>query len=161
MIAFTRACTLVDLLISRRMRWLASKATQLDEWSPYKMGLVFDLLEDAMTDTARDGAYLFDPSLKNVFQSIADMQPLFKIYIDQEMREEMVRSPEGTRRFSKYEAVLSDTQMPSDPSNIAATEATVEVLEVMAAAAAINKMHDPKISVADKLASQEGANAHY
>eukprot|EP00965_Chrysotila_dentata_P022749 754120-Pleurochrysis_carterae.AAC.1 len=101
-----------------------------------------------MTETARDGAYLLAPSL-NVFESIADMEPLFKIYIDKEMREEMVRShvrsPKGTRRFSTYEAVFSEAQMPSDPSNIAATKATVEILEVMAAAA-INKMHDPKIS---------------
>eukprot|EP00965_Chrysotila_dentata_P151520 5007678-Pleurochrysis_carterae.AAC.1 len=34
----------------------------------------------------------------------------------------------------------------------------VEIIEVMAAAA-IMKMHDPKIAIADKLASQEGANS--
>eukprot|EP00965_Chrysotila_dentata_P255171 6212125-Pleurochrysis_carterae.AAC.6 len=33
MVAFVRVCTLVDVLISRPMRWLAVKATQLDDWS--------------------------------------------------------------------------------------------------------------------------------
>eukprot|EP00965_Chrysotila_dentata_P114766 3793023-Pleurochrysis_carterae.AAC.1 len=40
MVAFARACTLVKLLISRPMRWLAGQATQLDNWSPFKMGIV-------------------------------------------------------------------------------------------------------------------------
>eukprot|EP00965_Chrysotila_dentata_P046680 1550182-Pleurochrysis_carterae.AAC.1 len=63
MIAFARACTLIDLIISRPMRWLAGKAAQLHDWSPFKMGLVHDLLANAMEETSQDGAYLLEPSL--------------------------------------------------------------------------------------------------
>eukprot|EP00965_Chrysotila_dentata_P150927 4987586-Pleurochrysis_carterae.AAC.1 len=34
------ACTLIDLLISKLVRWLAGKATQLKSWSPLKTGCV-------------------------------------------------------------------------------------------------------------------------
>eukprot|EP00965_Chrysotila_dentata_P033086 1102030-Pleurochrysis_carterae.AAC.1 len=56
-----------------------------------------------------------------------------------------VRSPDGVHRFSKYEVALAEAQAPLDECNIAATTATVELLEVVAAAA-IAKMHDRKIS---------------
>eukprot|EP00965_Chrysotila_dentata_P084784 2798540-Pleurochrysis_carterae.AAC.2 len=121
------------------------------------MGIVYDLLEDAKLKIAQDGAYLFEPSL-HILESVADEQPLFKPYIDKEMREEMVRSPDGKHSFSKYESVLAEAQTPSDSSNIAATTATIDVLKVMAV---IAKMRDPKMSVADKLTSQEGSNAYY
>eukprot|EP00965_Chrysotila_dentata_P189343 6173265-Pleurochrysis_carterae.AAC.1 len=44
-------------------------------------------------------------------------------------------------------------------SNAAAKKSTVEILEVMAAVP-IAKMYDPKISIADKLASQDGVNSY-
>eukprot|EP00965_Chrysotila_dentata_P253117 6211072-Pleurochrysis_carterae.AAC.1 len=159
MVAFARACTLIDLLITWPMRWLAGKATQLDNWLPIRMGIVYDLLDSAMVETAQNGAYLFDTSL-HIFESVADEQPLFQAYIEKDLREEMVHSPNGLNRFSKHEPVLVEAQTPSDPSNVAATTATIELLEVMAATAIV-KMYDPKISVDDKLTSQEGANAYY
>eukprot|EP00965_Chrysotila_dentata_P174853 5772937-Pleurochrysis_carterae.AAC.1 len=70
------------------MRWLAGKATQLTEWSPYKMGLVYELLENAMEHTAASGNYLFEPSL-DIFEAVADEQPLFKAYMEREVREQM------------------------------------------------------------------------
>jgi len=63
MIAFTRACTLIDLLVSRPLRWLAGKATALTNWSPFKMGLVYDQLEHAMEAAANDGSFLLRPEL--------------------------------------------------------------------------------------------------
>eukprot|EP00965_Chrysotila_dentata_P144387 4769417-Pleurochrysis_carterae.AAC.1 len=118
------------------------------------------LLELTMMETTQDGAYLLDISL-HIFESVADEQPLFKAYIEQEIEKEMVRSPDGLQSFSRYESVLStEAQTPSDPSNAVATTATINLLEVMAAAA-IAKMHDPKISGADKLTNQEGVNAYY
>eukprot|EP00965_Chrysotila_dentata_P136361 4509520-Pleurochrysis_carterae.AAC.1 len=77
MIAFVRACTLVDILTSRPIRWLAGKATQLDDWSPSKMGRVYNLLENAMMQIADNGAYLFEPSL-SIFGSIFRGAAAFK-----------------------------------------------------------------------------------
>eukprot|EP00965_Chrysotila_dentata_P114505 3784382-Pleurochrysis_carterae.AAC.2 len=89
---FTRMhAHLLDSIIPRPMRWLAGKATQFHDWSPIKMGLVYDLLENAMEETSQDGAYLLEPSL-NVFESIADKQPMFKAFIEDQMREEMIAS---------------------------------------------------------------------
>eukprot|EP00965_Chrysotila_dentata_P024624 815997-Pleurochrysis_carterae.AAC.1 len=122
------------------------------------MGWVFDLLEKIMIDVAADGATLFDPEL-SVFQAVADEQPLFKSYLEHEMRAEMVRSPDGSQTYARFKTVLAEAQQPQEPSNAAATEDTVEILEVMAAAA-IAKMYDPKISIADKLASQDGVNSY-
>eukprot|EP00965_Chrysotila_dentata_P000754 23551-Pleurochrysis_carterae.AAC.1 len=76
MVAFTRACKLIDLLIPRPMRWLAGKATLLIEWLPYKMGWVYELLEHALAHTADSGDYLLEPSL-NIFEAVADEQPRF------------------------------------------------------------------------------------
>eukprot|EP00965_Chrysotila_dentata_P022324 738336-Pleurochrysis_carterae.AAC.1 len=66
------------------------------------------------------------------------------------MRQETVKSPDGRVTHMKYNIALAEAQTPADESNKAATEDTIELLEVMAAAA-IAKMQDPKISVADKL----------
>eukprot|EP00965_Chrysotila_dentata_P037569 1249818-Pleurochrysis_carterae.AAC.1 len=41
-------------------------------------------------ETTQDGAYLLDTS-SHIFESVADEQPLFKAYIEQEIKEEMVR----------------------------------------------------------------------
>eukprot|EP00965_Chrysotila_dentata_P120630 3989283-Pleurochrysis_carterae.AAC.1 len=104
------------------------------------MGLAYDLLEDAMVAAADNGAYLFDPSL-NIFGAIADEQPVFKKYLEEDMRNEkvqclpfshpclQVRSPDGTRTFEKYERVLSEAQNPEDATNIAETSKTVELIE--------------------------------
>eukprot|EP00965_Chrysotila_dentata_P259696 6213644-Pleurochrysis_carterae.AAC.1 len=51
-IGFTCACILIDLLMSRSMRWLAGKATQLTDWSPFKIGWVYGLLENLFADIA-------------------------------------------------------------------------------------------------------------
>eukprot|EP00965_Chrysotila_dentata_P077450 2556549-Pleurochrysis_carterae.AAC.1 len=66
--------------------------------------------------------------------------------------------PDGSRHYFRYEQVLAEAQTPTDASNRTATAKTVEILEVMAAAA-VNKVHsDPKLAIADnKLASQKGA----
>ena len=54
--------------------------------------------------------------------------------------------------------MLADAQSPQNEANKRATEMTVELAEVMAKAAML-KLHDPKLALADKLTSQEGANS--
>eukprot|EP00965_Chrysotila_dentata_P200351 6179929-Pleurochrysis_carterae.AAC.2 len=71
-----------------------------------------------------------------------------------------VHSPDGSKDYAKYEQALAEAQSPTDETNVAATGKTVEIIKVMAAAA-VNKMRDPKLAIADKLASQEGANSYF
>eukprot|EP00965_Chrysotila_dentata_P034772 1157338-Pleurochrysis_carterae.AAC.1 len=70
------------------MRWLAGKATQLAEWSPFKMGWVCELLEHALEHTVASSDYLLQPS-RNIFEAVADEQPLFKAHMEREVRKEM------------------------------------------------------------------------
>lgn len=47
-LAMMRANALIDLRISRPMRWLCGKGAELVDWSPFKMGLVLEKLEVAI-----------------------------------------------------------------------------------------------------------------
>eukprot|EP00965_Chrysotila_dentata_P138645 4586002-Pleurochrysis_carterae.AAC.1 len=54
-----------------------------------------------MVAAAEDGSYLFDPAL-NVFESIAEEQPLFKRYLETKMRaEKFDTSPFFARRCAR------------------------------------------------------------
>jgi hypothetical protein len=75
-IAMTRANALIDLLISRPLRWLAGNAYLLDNFSPIDMRIALGLVHDIFLKAADDGSVLLDPSL-DIFKSIADAQPLF------------------------------------------------------------------------------------
>ena len=54
--------------------------------------------------------------------------------------------------------MLAEAQSPQNEANKRATDTTVELAEVMAKAALL-KLHDPRLALADKLTSQEGANS--
>ena len=75
-IAMTRANALIDLLISRPLRWLSGNAYLLDNFSPLDMRIPLGLVHDIFAKAADDGSVLLDPSL-DIFKSIADAQPLF------------------------------------------------------------------------------------
>eukprot|EP00965_Chrysotila_dentata_P043698 1452812-Pleurochrysis_carterae.AAC.2 len=107
------------------------------------MGWACDLIEVTMVPAGDNWAYPFDSTL-GTFEAIADEQPLFKSYLDKEMHEE--------------KSALAEAQNPQDASNIASTAKTVELIVVMEVAA-LQKMRDPKIAIADKLSSQKGANS--
>ena len=47
MVALLRVHTLFDLLISRPLRWLSGKSSELRDWSIYSMAGVLDLVEQA------------------------------------------------------------------------------------------------------------------
>lgn len=75
-IAMTRANALVDLLISRPLRWLSGNSYRLDNWSPLDMNVAGDLVYAILVRVEADGSCLLDPTL-DIFKSIADVQPLF------------------------------------------------------------------------------------
>eukprot|EP00965_Chrysotila_dentata_P038202 1269342-Pleurochrysis_carterae.AAC.1 len=87
---------------------------------------LYELLEHALKHTAASGDYLLEPS-RNIFEAVADEQPLFKACMERESSLSLnlslsrsdslalalppsrlpcppqVRSPDGVHRFSKYE----------------------------------------------------------
>eukprot|EP00965_Chrysotila_dentata_P021763 720599-Pleurochrysis_carterae.AAC.1 len=109
-----------------------------------------------MIAAVENGSYLFDPAAVNLFVlAIAEGQPLFKDYLEIAMLAEKVRLPDSTQQFARYETVLVEAQTPTDPTNIASTAETVELIE-----AALEKMRDPKIAICDKLSSQDSASSY-
>ena len=75
-IAMTRANALIDLLVSRPLRWLSGNAYLLDNFSPLDMRVALGLVHDVFVKAADDGSVLLDPTL-DIFKSIADTQPAF------------------------------------------------------------------------------------
>lgn len=58
-VAMVRANALVDILISRPMRWLSGKSSQLVNWSPRSMGEVLDIVEQFFVQAQYDGTACF------------------------------------------------------------------------------------------------------
>lgn len=156
-LAMSRANAIIDLRISRPMRWLAGKSAELDGWSPIKNNEVLDLVEAVFLTAKDNGAVLLDPNLC-VFQKIADEQPLFREYLQHMYEHDAVLSPDGRTRHLHYKLALKEALNPADESNQSCHAKTVEYLEVQCAAA-IEKMHDAKLAIANKLSSQDGYNA--
>ena len=157
MVALTRALTLFDLLLSMPLRWLCGKGSELDDWSVYKAAGSLDLVEELLVKAAANGAVLFDPDL-DVFASIAEEQQLFRTW-RKELASETVASPDKTKPgHAWFKRVLGEAQSPTNESNKAATDATIDLIEAMAVAG-LAKMRDPRIAIADWLTSQDGSKS--
>jgi len=112
-------------------------------------------LTKAFIAIAADGHALLDPSL-DIFGPIAERQPLFAAWRASNAQE-TVSAADGTTKHCRWK-VLAEAQRPQNAANQRATEMTVELAEVMAKAALL-KLHDPKLALADKLSSQDGCNS--
>lgn len=156
-VAMTRANAIVDVLVSRPMRWLSGKSHELEGWSPRSMGEVLDIVEQFFLQAQHDGSLFLDQDL-DLFKPIADKQPLFATWRQFTLEEESVLSPDGSCKHLLWKLARDELLNPTDPTNIRTRQKTVEYLEVQAAAA-LRKMHDPKLALRDKLSSQQGANA--
>jgi hypothetical protein len=121
-IAMLRANSIVDLLISRPLRFLAGSAYKLDNFSPLSLGTVgkkgaLDLVEEAMDAAALDGTTLLDPHL-DIFAPIAAEQTLFH-----EWREDILFNkktclgPDGKTKHLMWKLVRDEVLTPSDPTN--------------------------------------------
>ena len=109
----------------------------------------------AFVAIAADGHVLLDPSL-DIFGPIAEKQPLFAAW-RASIAQETVSAADGTTKHRRWK-VLAEAQRPQNVANQRATKMTVELAEVMAKAALL-KLHDPKLALADKLSSQDGCNS--
>lgn len=156
-IAMSRANGLIDLRISRPHRWLSGKTHELSDWSPIQMNGVLDLIDVVFQQMRDDGSVLLDPDL-DIFKTVADSQPLFQAYREFTYEYDVVLSPDGSVRHLHYARALRELLDPEDDTNRRTRARTVEYLQVQAAAA-LEKMYDPKLAIADKLSSQGGANS--
>lgn len=154
-IAMTRANALVDVLISRPLRWLSGKSSQLHQWSPRSLGRALDLVEHFFERAQHDGSLFLDPEL-DIFKSIADEQPLFAAWRRYTMEEDVIRAPDGRTKHLVWRLVLAELQAPVDATNAATRAKCIEYLEVQCVAA-LRKLHDPKLALHMQLTSQDGA----
>lgn len=156
-IAMSRANAVIDLRISRPHRWLAGKTGELENWSPIQMNGVLDLIDEVFQRTREDGSVLLDPDL-DIFKPISDTQPLFRAYRQFTETYDTVLSPNGKVRHLHFKCALAEVLDPRDETNRRTQQKTIEYLQVQAKAA-LDKMYDSKLAIADKLSSQCGVNS--
>jgi len=147
--ALLRVNTLFDLLLSRPMRFLCGSSAQLTDWSIYSMGAVLDEIAKGLDEIASDGHRLLDPEL-DLFAGVAANQPAFGEWRAAEMQH-VIKSPDGASHLV-YQRALSEARQPTHAANTGTTDLTVELAEVMAAAA-LHKIRDPKLALSDWLTS--------
>eukprot|EP00966_Prymnesium_polylepis_P266466 6155539-Prymnesium_polylepis.1 len=155
-IAASRANGIIDLRISRHLRWLSGKSAELTNWSPLKNNWALELVEAVFERAKDNGRVLLDPEL-DIFKPIADEQPLFRAYLKHMFEDDAVLSPNGKTRHLRFKLALAELLAPQDETNARTTQKTIEYLQVQAAAG-LAKMHDAKLAIADKLTSQGGAS---
>lgn len=97
-----------------------------------------------------------DPNL-DLFKPIAEKQPLFAAWRHHTFETDTVVAPDGKTKHHLWKLVRSELIEPQDATNAATREKTVQYLEVQCAAA-LRKMHDPRLAIRDKLSSMDGAN---
>ena len=128
-IAMTRANAIIDLSISRPLRWLAGNSYKLSNWSPLSMGRALDMVENILEKASLDGAVLLDPTL-DIFKEIAAQQPLFAAYQKYMYTEDHVYSPDGKTKHLLYKLVRDELLNPQDASNAATREKTIKCIIV-------------------------------
>lgn len=153
-IAMTRANALVDILISRPLRWLSGKSSQLKGWSPSCMGEALDLVEQFFIQAQHNGSLFFNPDL-DIFKPIADRQPMFEAWRRHTFETETILAPDRVTKHLVWQLVRAELISPTDATNLGAQAKTAEYLEVQCAAA-LRKMHDPNLALRNKLTSCDG-----
>lgn len=156
-IAMIRANAIIDILISRPLRWLSGKSKDLVDWSPFSIGEAFDAVEQFLVQAQHDGSMFLDDTL-DLFASIADKQPAFAAWRHHTFNTQARLAPDGKTKHLLYRRALDELLHPTDSTNAASEQKVIEYLEVQAAAA-VRKLHDPKLALRDKLSSQDGVNS--
>ena len=124
-IAMTRANAIIDLKVSRPLRWLAGSSYRMPNWSPVSMARALDMVEQAFVAASTDGSVLLDATYNN-FEEIAKEQPLFNAYLKHMYEEEHVMSPDGTEPHLIYSLVRDELFNPKDATNRATQAKTIE-----------------------------------
>lgn len=156
-IAMTRANALIDVMISRPLRWLSGKSHELQDWSPFSMGEALDLVEQFFVVAQHDGSRFFDSEV-DIFRPIADKQPAFAAWRTFTFEMETVLAADRVTKHRVWELARRELISPADATNAATQAKTIEYLEVQCAAG-LRKMHDRKLALCDKLTSMDGENS--
>lgn len=156
-VAMARANAIVDLLISRPLRWLSGKSSQLSDWSPYSMGEALDIVEEFLIRAQHDGS-LFLRRDMDLFKPIADKQPLFAQWRHHCYEEETVLAPDGKTKHLVWRLAIDELLSPVDAANVLTQQKTIEYLETQCIAG-LRKMHDERLALRDKLTSMNGSNS--
>lgn len=151
----TRANAIVDILVSRPLRWLSGKSAELTDWSPTSMGEALDLVEQFFMLAQHDGSRFFSSDL-DIFKPIAEKQPLFAEWRRSTFEDDFILAPDRVTKHKVWKLAREELLSPKDASNVATRAKTIEYLEVQCVAA-LRKMHDPKLALRNKLTSTDGA----
>ena len=159
-VALLRANSLWKYLFSEPFRWLTGKSTKIKGWSIFKMSWVLDLVEKAMTEIAADPARVLDPNL-NIFGPVAAEVPEFKEWWDEQLNGK-VTAADGKTEYFVVQEVLRRARSPEVAAGEQQAKQQATMLEIIKAQAerCVEKMHDKKIALADKLESQAGPNSY-
>ena len=155
--ALLRANTLWKMLFSEPFRWLSGKTGKIKDWSLWNMSGVLDLVEGAMEMIAADPSKLLDPEF-DMFASVAAAVPEFKEWREQFMANTVLAEDGETEHAINREALRMARSPETGTGAEQSTEMTLTLLKEMATRA-VEKLHDKKIALADKLTSQGGVNA--
>ena len=119
------------------------------------MNWVAELVESALVEIVNDPKRLLDDNF-NIFSAVAAELPTFAEF-QRELQESTICSPDG-QKHDIIKLVLAEARRPTSGSgNEQAQAITLELIKQQAARG-LEKMRDPKLAIADKLA--DGANAY-
>ena len=157
-VALLRANSLWKYIFSEPFRWLTGKSTKIKGWSLFKMSWVLDLVEKAMIEIAADPKRALNPNL-DIFGPVAAEVPELKEWCDEQLARK-VKAADGKTEYFLVKEVLRRARSPAEGSGEQqATAVTLEIIQAQAQRC-IEKMHDKKIALADKLESQQGPNSY-
>jgi hypothetical protein len=148
------ANSLWKYIFSEPFRWLSGRSTKLKDWSLFKMSEALDLVEKTMTEIEADPARALDPEL-NIFGPVAAEVPEFKEW-QAELLNLKVTAADGKMEYYLVQEVLRLVRTP--PAGSGEELARPFMLKVIKAQAtrALEKLHDPRLALANKLTSQDG-----
>ncbi|KAL1520480.1 hypothetical protein AB1Y20_022061 [Prymnesium parvum] len=110
-----------------------------------------------MLEIVEDPSRLLDPEL-DIFQPFTNELPQFKDW-QEEMLATKVFAEDGKTEYYIFREVLRQARAPAAGSgDEQATAMTLEIIKTQATKA-LEKLHDKKVALADKLTSQDGANS--
>jgi hypothetical protein len=153
-VALLRVNVLWKYLFSDPFRWLSGKTAKLENWSLFKMCEVLKLIEVMMNEIVANPARILDASL-DPFASVATEVPAFAEWRQKQL-EYKVHAEDGTE-YLLHQVVLREARRPVRDGHKQAHDLTLELAKEQAQAA-LDKMHNPAVALADKLESQGGAN---
>lgn len=156
-VGLLRANTLWKFIFSEPFRWLSGKTGMLADWSLVKMSWVLDMTEAGMEQVKANPALAFDAEF-DMFAAVSEEVPEFREW-RAELMATTATAEDGVTKYFIFQEVLKEARTPTaDSGNEQATDITLQIIQSQATRA-LEKMHDKRVALADKLSSQDGINS--